>query len=126
MTKIFAYGTLLAGQPNHRVLRGSRCLGPARTPPRFTLLDLGPFPGLVADGKHVVHGEIYEVDDDVLAALDRLEGHPSFYTRRSIVLAGWQRAETYFFRARPTDRRTVIEAGCWRSWNVSREPPFDR
>jgi gamma-glutamylaminecyclotransferase len=116
VTKIFTYGTLLSGEPNHRVLRGSHCLGPALTPPRFTLVDLGAFPGMLAQGAHAVEGELYDVDDDVLAALDRLEGHPSFYTRASIVLAGWRRAETYFFPAARAAGRPVIDSGSWRRW----------
>jgi gamma-glutamylaminecyclotransferase len=116
MTRIFTYGTLISGEPNHRVLRGSRCLGPACTPPRFKLVDLGAYPGMLADGNTSVVGEVYDVGDDVLAALDRLEGHPHLYKRAPIVLAGWRRAETYFFPPAPAKGRTVIESGDWRNW----------
>ena len=121
MTKIFTYGTLLAGEPNHRVLRGSRCVGPARTPPRFKLVDLGSFPGMLAEGNTAVLGELYEVDDDVLAALDRLEGHPRFYLRAPIVLTGWMRAETYFIPALRATGRPTIASGCWRTWSRAKE-----
>jgi gamma-glutamylaminecyclotransferase len=121
MTRCFVYGTLLSGEPNHRVLRGSRCLGPARTPPRFKLIDLGAYPGMLADGNTSVVGELYEVNDDVLAALDRLEGHPRYYLRAPIVLAGWQRAETYFFPAAHAAERAVIESGDWRLWNKAKK-----
>lgn len=120
MTKVFTYGTLLSGEPNHRVLRGSRCIGPAHTPPRFRLVDLGAFPGMLAEGHTSVEGELYEVDDDVLAALDRLEGHPRFYLRAPIILAGWRRAETYLFPAARAAGRAVIESGDWRTWNKAR------
>jgi gamma-glutamylaminecyclotransferase len=116
MTKIFTYGTLLAGEPNHRILRGSRCIGPARTPPRFKLVDLGSFPGMLAEGNTAILGELYEVDDDVLGALDRLEGHPHLYRRAPIILAGWRRAETYFFPPARAAGRAVIESGDWRAW----------
>ncbi len=116
MTHCFVYGTLLSGEPNHGVLRGSRCLGLARTPPRFKLVDLGAFPGMLAEGAIAVVGELYEVDDVVLAALDRLEGHPDFYVRAPIVLAGWQRAETYFFPSAHAAGRPVILSGDWRAW----------
>ena len=121
MTRIFTYGTLLSGELNHRVLRGSRCLGPARTPPRFKLLDLGAYPGMLADGDTSVAGELYEVNDDVLAALDRLEGHPRYYLRTPIILAGWRRAETYFFPAAHGAGRAVIESGDWRAWNKAKK-----
>jgi gamma-glutamylaminecyclotransferase len=113
---IFVYGTLLSGEPNHHILRGSRCLGEARTPPRFTLVELGAFPGIIAGGNSAVVGEVYEVDDVVLGALDRLESHPTLYRRAPIILAGWRRAETYFFPPARTKGRTVIESGDWRAW----------
>ena len=31
--------------------------------------------------KQQVHGEIYEVDQNVLSVLDELEGHPKWYKR---------------------------------------------
>ncbi len=119
MTRCFVYGTLLSGEPNHGVLRGSRCLGAVSTPPRFTLVDLGAFPGMLAEGTTAILGEVYEVDDDVLAKLDRLEGHPRFYLRAPIVLAGWQRAETYFFPTARAVGRSIIPSGDWRSWHGS-------
>ncbi|MEZ4323566.1 MAG: gamma-glutamylcyclotransferase family protein, partial [Polyangiales bacterium] len=85
-TRVFVYGTLLAGEPNHRVLAGARLVANARTQPAFELRDLGPFPGLVSGGAHAVAGEVYEVDEATLAALDRLEGHPRFYRRTRIAL----------------------------------------
>jgi gamma-glutamylaminecyclotransferase len=120
MTSCFVYGTLLSGEPNHRVLRGSLCLGPACTPPRFRLVDLGAYPGMLAGGDTSVVGELYEVNDDVLAALDRLEGHPRYYLRAPIILAGWRRAETYFFPAAQAAGRAVIESGDWRTWNKAK------
>ena len=66
-TRVFVYGTLLAGEPNHRVLTGARLVAKARTEPAFELRDLGPFPGLVSGGAHAVAGEVYEVDEATLA-----------------------------------------------------------
>ncbi|MBC7171469.1 MAG: gamma-glutamylcyclotransferase, partial [Polyangiaceae bacterium] len=68
--RVFVYGTLLAGEPNHRMLAGARLVAEARTEPAFELRDLGPFPGLVRGGAHVVVGEVYEVDGSTLVALD--------------------------------------------------------
>ena len=94
-TRVFVYGTLLAGEPNHRVLAGARLVANARTEPAFELRDLGPFPGLVSGGAHAVAGEVYEVDEATLAALDRLEGHPRFYRRTRIALEDGVAVETY-------------------------------
>ncbi|ATB45924.1 gamma-glutamylcyclotransferase family protein [Corallococcus macrosporus] len=114
-TRIFVYGTLLSGEPNHRLLRGARLIGPARTQPRFSLYDYGPFPALASRGKHAIEGEVYEVDALMLAALDRLEGHPRFYQRTSIALDGAGRAEAYLFPKGRLAGRPIIESGCWRT-----------
>ncbi|HVT71595.1 MAG TPA: gamma-glutamylcyclotransferase family protein [Lacunisphaera sp.] len=76
MTRIFAYGTLKAGFENHRYLAGQRLLGAAGTAEGFTLYSLGDYPGMVRSGEpgRMVHGELWEVDDTCLAALDELEG----------------------------------------------------
>ena len=117
--RVFVYGTLLAGEPNHGVLAGAtRLADEARTEPAFELRDLGPLPGLVRGGSHAVVGEVYEVDDVTLAALDRLEGHPSFYRRTAITLAPPMDAEpvwTYLLRPEQVEERSRIESGSWRA-----------
>jgi len=113
-TRIFTYGTLMAGQPNHRLLARAKRIGPARTQPRFDLVDLGPFPGMVTGGTTAVLGEVYEVDRETLAALDRLEGHPRFYERKTIRLANGQWIATYIYPQRPSGR-PLIESGDWRN-----------
>ncbi|WP_338869466.1 gamma-glutamylcyclotransferase family protein [Myxococcus stipitatus] len=113
-TRVFVYGTLLSGEPNHRLLRGARLIGPARTHPHFTLHDYGPFPALAPDGNHAIEGEVYEVDALILAALDRLEGHPRFYERTPIALDGAGRVEAYLFPKERLTDRPIIESGCWR------------
>lgn len=91
MHYVFVYGSLLSGFGNHHVIASGGLVGPARTTNNsWRMLDLGSFPALVhdADGDGVV-GELYLVDDDTLAALDRLEGHPNFYRREQTgVLVG--------------------------------------
>nr|WP_216612782.1 gamma-glutamylcyclotransferase family protein [Myxococcus xanthus] len=113
---------MLSGEPNHRLLRGARLIGPARTQPRFTLYDYGPFPALASRGKHAVEGEVYEVDALMLAVLDRLEGHPRFYKRTSIALDGAGRVEAYLFPKGRLAGRPIIESGCWRRHLKVRKP----
>lgn len=114
-TRVFVYGTLLAGEPNHPVLAGARHVANARTQPAFELRDLGPFPGLVSGGAHAVAGEVYEVDEATLAALDRLEGHPRFYRRTRIALDDGTKVETYLLSPEQVEGRPVIPSGNWRS-----------
>lgn len=114
-TRVFVYGTLLAGEPNHRLLTGARLVAEARTKPAFELRDLGAFPGLVSGGAHAVAGEVYEVDEATLAALDRLEGHPRFYRRTTIALEDGAAVETYLLAPEQVEGRPVIASGNWRS-----------
>ena len=114
-TRVFVYGTLLAGEGNHRLLATATLLGEARTEPAFELRDLGYFPGLVKGGACAVAGEVYEVDAPTLARLDALEGHPRFYRRTRIVLDDGAKVETYLLAPEQVEGRPVIPSGNWRS-----------
>jgi gamma-glutamylaminecyclotransferase len=114
-TLVFVYGTLLFGERNHRHLTGARPIGAALTQPAFRLYDLGPFPGLVAGGEHAIIGELYAVDEATLAALDRLEDHPRFYRRVSIVLADGANVETYLLTPEQVAGHPIISSGNWRA-----------
>lgn len=75
MYKVFVYGTLKMGKSNHPLLRDSAYLTDHETDPEFLMINLGGFPGVVRDGATSIKGEVYEVDDETLARLDRLEGY---------------------------------------------------
>jgi len=117
MTALFVYGTLLEGEPNHVLLKTARRLGTARTRRGFRLHDLGAFPGMVAseDAEGVV-GEVYDVDDKTLAALDRLEGVPHFYERVSVELDDARTVEGYTLPPRRVRGLPVIDSGDWRAF----------
>lgn len=111
---VFVYGTLLRGEPNHRLLVGARFAGDARTTPRHRLVDLGAFPAMVDGGDTSVAGELYEVDAATLAALDRLEGHPRFYERRPVALADGRVALAYLLAGDTVADHPIITSGDWR------------
>jgi gamma-glutamylaminecyclotransferase len=120
--RVFVYGTLLAGEPNHHLLDGQQLVGEARTRARFCLVNLGPFPALVAGGEVAVRGEVYEVDASTLAALDRLEGYPGFYTRQPVHLDGEATGEALAYLLAP-DRvagSPEIPNGDWKAWRKER------
>ena len=111
--RIFVYGTLMRGEDNASFLRGARFAGAARTEPRYTLVDLGDYPGLCDGGATSVVGELYDVDEPILVRVDELEGHPDLFRRASVTLAGGGTAIAYLLAAeRPG---AVIASGDWRS-----------
>ncbi|MCC7540617.1 MAG: gamma-glutamylcyclotransferase [Deltaproteobacteria bacterium] len=119
LTRVFVYGTLLQGERNHRVLAGSPLLGHARTRPAYVLVDLGRYPAMAEGGTDTVVGEVYEVDAEVLGALDALEGHPGFYRRVPIALdedrAGYGGVVGYVLPPDEAGRHPRIASGDWRA-----------
>src|SRR5512133_2641098 len=113
---VFVYGTLLSGEPNHRLLSRAKRLGEVKTLPLFELRSLGAFPGLIALGNTAVLGELYEVDVETLRSLDALEGHPSFYRRACIALDSGALVEAYLLRPSQVRHMPVIVSGSWRQY----------
>ena len=78
---VFVYGTLKKGFGNHRLLEQAKFGGRGYIE-RVKMLNLGAFPALIRGGTRAAEGEIYYINDHTLSALDRLEGHPTFYERQ--------------------------------------------
>lgn len=116
---IFVYGTLKRGFYNHdRILghnEGAEFLGSGLTKPTFTMLDMGPYPGVVEGGETAIKGEVYRVDEATLTRLDALEGHPSFYRRTPITLdgGGEQEVEIYLLQSKRNEAN-IVQTGVWR------------
>lgn len=121
MTRLFVYGTLRARGSQHHRLAGARALGPARTRPELTLLDLGWHPALVQRGHTAVVGELYEVDAALLAALDEFEGVPAWYQRVPLVLEDGVEVETYVMRDADAGPRPEIDGGDWIAYAQARD-----
>ena len=121
-TRVFVYGTWLAGERNHYHLERARLITESRTQPAFTLYDFGPFPGMVATGSHAVIGEVYEVDEPMLAAMDRLEGHPSFYRRTTIQLEDGSAVEAYLLPPEQVSHLPIIATASWRARHKETPP----
>ena len=114
MRELFVYGTLMRGEPGHRLMRGARLVASARTPARFDLVDMGGYPALVEGGGTSVAGELYAVDLGLFDTLDAYEDvHDSLYERADILVAG-RRVQAYLLpRSRATARQR-IRSGDWR------------
>jgi gamma-glutamylcyclotransferase (GGCT)/AIG2-like uncharacterized protein YtfP len=82
-------------------MREAEFVGEAATEPRYLLVNCGSYPGLVkaANDKAgmAVRGELYRVDDELLAALDSFEDVPQEYVREAIQLADGSEAQTYLY-----------------------------
>lgn len=82
--KVFVYGTLKKGYCNHYLLLG-------KTPQKATAPNIQLHTGtdypFAIRGQGTVHGEVYEIDDEILRALDQLEqDHDDYYRELTLVL----------------------------------------
>jgi gamma-glutamylaminecyclotransferase len=99
-TILFVYGTLKRGMKYHWLLSDQAFLISARTMPCYRLLDLGNYPGLIADDEHglAIHGELWEIDEPTLAQLDVFECVPSLFQRRHVDIDSFVgEAQAYFY-----------------------------
>lgn len=82
--QMLVYGTLRKGFGNEHFLRNAHFLGSARIA-GFKMYDLGFFPGAVRAKDGMIYGEVYSLSSrEEIKAVDRLEGHPTFYKREEI------------------------------------------
>ena len=119
---LFIYGTLMPGLRLAHEMAGAQVLGLAQVPGQ--LVDVGHYPGLV-HGPGGVHGELYAVDDALLARLDAVEAMvpgdraaSQYWRERVTVLAGacaGQLVWTYIYN-RPTEGLVRIAHGDYRRY----------
>lgn len=110
---VFVYGTLRDGEPNHSLLASARYIGVVRTAPRYTLVDMGSYPALVAGGLSQVVGELYELDTGTLEEVDEYEDHPAFYRRSPVELEDGREVSSYLLPEAMAVGSRVIESGDW-------------
>jgi gamma-glutamylaminecyclotransferase len=90
MKRVFVYGTLKRGFPNHAYMTGATFVAPVKTVERFPLLVGGDWftPYLLPEAGEgfQVAGELWEVPDAMMPALDELESThlPNGYRRVEI------------------------------------------
>lgn len=112
---VFVYGTLQRGEVNHAQMAGCRWLGQAELR-GLALYDLGPFPMAVptADAGSRLHGELYAVNAEQLARLDRFEGAPRLYERQRHRLSDGRAVWVYVGRPRQVRHVRRLPSGRWR------------
>lgn len=114
---ISVYGSLRKKMHNHQYhLSSSEYKGTFTTEPEYTLHSLSSFPGLKLNGNHSIVMEVYEVDEETLKNLNRLEGYypnekATFYDRIEINTP-WGKAFTYIY-VNELSKESVVESGDW-------------
>ena len=111
---LFVYGTLLRGESAHARLDGANALGDATTAASFHLVDLGPYPAMVIDGKTAVAGELYRIDPTLLRELDVFEQVPLLFKRVRVPLEGGSLADAYVMDPDQVRGKRRIAHGDWR------------
>ena len=112
--RLFVYGTLLAGERDHPLLAGAEFQRRALTSPRYTLVDLGVYPALVASGRVAVHGEVYLVSKQHRFATDVKKECPVLFHRAQVELEDGTTAEAYLMREEQVRGKRRLAAGDWR------------
>ena len=123
---LFVYGTLKRGLANHHQLAGARFVAEAVLD-GVDLHDLGPFPMAIA-GAGWARGEVYRVDDEHLARLDRFEGVPRLYERCRRSLSDGRQVWIYLGRPQQVRHSPWLPEGCWpgRGAALAASPPCRR
>jgi gamma-glutamylcyclotransferase (GGCT)/AIG2-like uncharacterized protein YtfP len=84
---VFVYGTLRSSHSNHQLLGNSHCYGVGLTREKYAMYVTGGYPFVIStEPCYPIVGELYEVDDETLGILDKMEGHPRYYTRREVAI----------------------------------------
>jgi gamma-glutamylaminecyclotransferase len=101
---VFVYGTLRKGHCNHHLLKDACSYGVASTEACYAMYLKNGYPYVTSsESRYPITGELYAVDDDTLAMLDKFEGHPRHYERReAAVITGEERYFAWmYFRDPP-------------------------
>lgn len=117
MSRIFLYGTLKRNERSHQIVSSCKSvfLGIAKTHSKYHLYDQGHYPGMVINEDIIggVHGELFDVSDKCLKALDEYEGVESdLFRRETIELEDGSKAVAYLIVDPLLDNR--IANGVWK------------
>ena len=114
---VAVYGSLRKKQSNYEYhLSNSTYKGTFTTEPEYTMHSLSYYPGLKLNGNTSIVMEVYEVDEETLKNLNRLEGYypgekSTFYDRIEINTP-WGKAFTYIY-VNELSKDSIVESGDW-------------
>jgi gamma-glutamylcyclotransferase (GGCT)/AIG2-like uncharacterized protein YtfP len=119
MLKAFVYGTLMSINTN--IMENLGCHGPVRARLEgYALYQVAPdFPGIVPEPGGVVLGELWEVPEPAVAALDYYEGvEASLYRREEAEVEAdggrKEKAFVYVWNREPRGRKVPLDEQPWR------------
>jgi gamma-glutamylcyclotransferase (GGCT)/AIG2-like uncharacterized protein YtfP len=131
MEKVFVYGTLRAGFWNHRFLNGATRLGETsqkwKTYEKFVMgkwelngfpMARRPYEGMPTKfRKHHIVGEVYEVNDETMKNLDRIEQNGRMYQREIVEIFNETTGEMHecwvYLWLKPLEGLTHVKNGDW-------------
>ncbi|WP_096188768.1 gamma-glutamylcyclotransferase [Evansella halocellulosilytica] len=126
---LFVYGTLRKHCTNHHFLKGATLVAEqARTKGELYDTESG-YPALRFNGHENVYGELYEVDDILLASIDMLEGYEQWrdenlYERTISSIRsdrGDYKAIVYYMSEKNDEMlRNKIDSGDWKRYEFER------
>lgn len=112
---VFVYGSLKLDCSDHGLLENSKFICASHTEKKYTMLDLGMFPGVVREGEiSSIYGEVYEIDRKTLECLDDFEG--KWFSREMVPLECGITAWMYFLEEIPValeEKAYPIKNGIW-------------
>lgn len=121
--RVLVYGTLKKDHGNHGLIEAANgeFLGRDSVTGHFKMVNFGTIPAVVPTSDNdtqVVRGELYAIDEEGLAALDMLEGHPNFYRRRKMWTDKMEKRAWVYFMDNPRwiteeEKHDVVPDGLW-------------
>src|SRR5438067_8592738 len=98
-TTLFFYGSLKRGHSNPRLVADQEYLGEAVTEPRYRIIGIGQYGGLIRDDAAglAVKGELWAVSRCCLLELDGFETGEGLWARRPVEVKGHAGVEAYFW-----------------------------
>ena len=112
--RLFVYGSLMRGCQHHDRMVTAVFIRAAATSPGYRLVAAGEYPALVRGGRGRVSGELFEVDDHLIRALDEFEDVPELYQRSSVGIDDGSVAVAYVMQPSQVSGLAEIEGGRWR------------
>lgn len=126
--KVFVYGTLKEGLSNHGLLKDAEFVCKAKTFSKYYMIGKDRiFPYVLGKDyefrdikkeAHQIIGEVYKVDAETLAKLDRLEGVPSHYNKEIAYVRAIEtgKAETTYIYVKTTVAESMFEEEMLSEW----------